>query len=119
MHEFSIASSIIRRTEKLLSEKGLLPGGTVSTIKVRVGDMSGVDRGVLADCLAELIAGSALSGARLDVLRQTAGLLCGRCGRVEAPEPFRLACPVCGGVPRGVEGGQDIFIESVEVETDD
>ncbi len=115
MHELSIAGSIIRETERRLREAGV-PPGDARLIRVRVGDLSGVDAGALAEIMRELLPRSALAGATAEIARDPARIVCALCGELDAATPFRLACPSCGADPESVHGGRDVVVESVEAE---
>jgi len=117
MHELSIAQAVVRETEKRLREAGVRPE-SARVIRVAVGDLSGADAEALEEAFGALLATTALSGARAEVRRDPARVVCPSCGIVDAHTPFRLACPKCGGDPERIEGGRDITVESVEVDDD-
>jgi len=117
MHELSLSQGIVARTVARLRELGLSMSA-VRTIRIRVGDLSGVDAEALLDCLREMLPASGLPDASAELVREKARVICPSCGELEASSPFRLACPRCGAVPERVEGGRDITVESVEVEDD-
>lgn len=117
MHELALAESLIARALERIRELGIHPGA-VRLIKVRVGDLSGASPETLGECIQMLLPASEFSGAGLSVERLPAKVLCKTCGELEASSPFRLACPNCGAIPERVDGGRDVFVESVEVEDD-
>jgi hydrogenase nickel incorporation protein HypA/HybF len=115
MHELSIAQAVVRETEKRLREAGVRPA-SARVVRVRVGDLSGADPKALEGAFAALLPTTALAGARAEVVRDPARVVCPACGVVDAGEPFRIECPKCGGAPERIEGGRDVTVESVEVD---
>ncbi|MHC5057145.1 MAG: hydrogenase maturation nickel metallochaperone HypA/HybF [Planctomycetota bacterium] len=115
MHELSIAQAVVRETEKRLREGGVRPA-SARVVRVLVGDLSGTDARALEEAFRALLPATALAGARAEVKRDPARVVCPACGVVEAGEPFRIECPKCGGEPERIEGGRDVTVESVEVD---
>ncbi len=118
MHELSIARAVVRETEKRLREAGVRPA-SARVILVLVGDLSGADVGALEEAFEVLLPTTALEGARAEVRRDPARVVCPDCGVVDAGTPFRIACPRCGGEPERIEGGRDVTVETVEVDDED
>ncbi len=115
MHELSIAEAVVRETEKRLREAAVRPA-SARVIRVLVGDLSGADVEALEEAFRALLPTTALAGARAEVRRDPARVVCPRCGVRDAETPFRLACPMCGSAPERIEGGGDVTVETVEVE---
>lgn len=115
MHELSIAQAVARETEKRLRQAGVRPSAA-RVIRVLVGDLSGADVEALEEAFRAILPTTTLAGARAEVRRDPARVVCPNCGVVDAETPFRLSCPQCGGDPERIEGGEDVTVETVDVE---
>ncbi len=112
MHELSLATQIIRTAS---AELGQMKGPARKRLRVRVGELSGVDPENLRFCLEVARDGTPcqLSGGpvEIDVERVRARVVCASCGEVECEGRFDLVCPRCKGPISGVVGGQGIEVE--------
>lgn len=115
MHELSIAQALVNqvavavRTEK---------ASRASKIIVRVGTFSGVDPSALRaafDVAREDEESTAQ--ARLQIRKVNATAKCSTCGRRSRPEFPALVCPKCGSDRLVLQGGRDLIVESVEINT--
>lgn len=87
----------------------------VVSVRVDVGEFSGVVLEALAFGFESVVADSAMRGARLDAVPVPVGLQCRACSagfRVAEP-PF--ACPRCGTPDVEVVGGADVVVRSIEL----
>ncbi len=113
MHEFALASRIIERVSAALGSQR--PGAKVATIRLRVGQLSGVEVEALKFGLELLLPNSRLAGAQVAVESVRPRLRCGPCGReseVRQP-PFR--CPACGSAEVELLRGRELQVDSVEL----
>ena len=113
MHELSVSSAIVATAVRHAG------GRRVLSVRVRLGEL----RQVVPDSLAfwfEFTARETLcEGARLEQEVVPARLSCAPCGlewRMEQPS-FR--CPACDGADVAVIGGEELEVESIEVEEED
>ncbi len=111
MHEYSLVSALLDRVEASVREHGAT---SVSALKVRVGEVAGVDRALLASAFAMARAGTCCATAELELVAAPARWECGRC-RVEVPRGGVLRCPACGE-PARLAGGDEILLERIEME---
>ena len=122
MHEWGIAKNLV----SLVNQK--LGGGfrgKVAAVNVTIGKLRGVPPHVLRSCFEALTAGSALEGARLEVKEVEPQARCGSCGRAMLPDELlpdgphysvHRSCPSCGNTEVEISQGNELFVESVEVE---
>jgi hydrogenase nickel incorporation protein HypA/HybF len=110
MHEFSIASAVVATAVRHAG------GRRVMVVRVRLGAL----RQVVPDALAfafEIVSRETLcEGARLEwecVALRVACTPCARTWELERP-PFR--CPGCGDGAVAVVSGEELEVESIEVE---
>lgn len=110
MHELSVSSAVVDTAVAHAA------GRKVTLVSVRLGHL----RQVVPDSLAfyfELVSrGTVCEGARLEQEIVPARLHCNPCDhewRIEQPA-FR--CPLCGGADVDVISGEELEVESIEVE---
>ena len=114
MHEYSIVTSLLGRVEDAV--KGYRVNA-VRSLTVRVGELSGVDAGLLRTAYELCAPGTLLNHSELRITEVTARWGCPRCNR-DVPRGERLACAECGAGARLIEG-DEIMLERIELEVDD
>ena len=110
MHELSIASAIVATVERHAG------GRTVTSVRVRVGRLRQVVPDSLEFCFGIVARESVCQGARLEIEVVPAVLRCAGCAHeweIDEP-PFR--CPECGGGDVAAVRGEELEVESIEVE---
>ncbi|MBA3973649.1 MAG: hydrogenase maturation nickel metallochaperone HypA [Candidatus Solibacter sp.] len=114
MHEAGIAAEILEIAQ---AQSALLGGARVAEVTVRVGDMSGVAPEALEFAFEALREGEA-SGAVLVIKRIAVLARCETCGTDSRPgADLVLWCAVCGK-PLKVLEGEELMVESIELEGD-
>lgn len=103
MHELSIAIEILRVA---LARAGAAPDAALDSVRIAVGDLSGVEPGLLRFAWQAVVAGTPHEGAALEIEWQPATQACARCGPIAERQPGRWLrlCPHCDG-PLQVRGG--------------
>lgn len=113
MHEVSLVASLVERIEEVARAEGF---ERVLELRVAVGALSGVEPACVEFCFAEVARGSRLEGARLQLERVEAEILCRGCGQVSRPDdPAVLLCPGCGSGDIRICKGRDFGIVDLEV----
>lgn len=112
VHELSFAEAVLKSIEK---EARRHRARAVSSVRLRVGTLSGVDKASLSFCLEAISAGTVMAGARIDVVEAGPELVCGECGRFPVERPKALVCPKCGA-PAELSPGTEMFIEEMELD---
>jgi hydrogenase nickel incorporation protein HypA/HybF len=116
VHELSIALEIRRCVEGAVAERRSGVGARVAIVKVRIGELSGVDPDALLFAWNVAVKGTFLDGARLEIERMPAKIFCLACGS-ESPVDFPAAsCPECGGTRIEIRGGTEMDVVSAQVE---
>jgi hydrogenase nickel incorporation protein HypA/HybF len=110
VHELSLAEAIVAIARDHAGAR------RVVGVDVRVGHL----RQVVPDALAfafELVAsGTSLDGAELRVEHVAARLACAGCDAVTEATGFPLRCASCGSADVDVVAGDELYVESIEVE---
>lgn len=110
MHEFSIASAVVATAAKHAE------GRRVTVVALRVGALRQVVPEALEFAFAIVTRETVCEGARLDWEVVPLRVRCTPCAReaeLERP-PFR--CPACGSGDVTVVAGEELEVESIEVE---
>jgi hydrogenase nickel incorporation protein HypA/HybF len=105
MHEMSIAEAILAVAREHAGERRL------AAVRVEVGHLRQVVPPALAFAF-ELLA----PGVELEIVEVPAEGRCRDCGVVTAFDGFPLACAACGGLDVEVVRGEELSVESLEVE---
>jgi hydrogenase nickel incorporation protein HypA/HybF len=113
MHELSIAQSLVDLiTEQTLS----LPHARVRTVRVRIGDLSGVVPDALRSAWPAATRGTPSAAADLVIDAQPVLLWCDQC-RAERParNVQSLRCATCGTPSNDVRHGREMELLTIEV----
>lgn len=114
MHELPVTRGMLEVSLDAARREG---ADRIVAIDVVIGKLSSfVDDAVqfYFDALAE---DTPAEGARLRFRREPATATCHGCGHVhDADPPLQPACPACGSLALRVEGGDELYVESIEVE---
>jgi hydrogenase nickel incorporation protein HypA/HybF len=111
MHEYSLVMSLIERVE---SEAKLRSAKAVRRVKIRVGELSGVEAELLSSAFEIARTGTLCESTTLDVTREPARWACPSCDRTLEPETS-LCCANCGVAGQLAAGG-DLLFEQMEIE---
>jgi hydrogenase nickel incorporation protein HypA/HybF len=108
MHEYALVQALVDRVSDQLRARA----GVVRRVRVRVGELAGVDPDLFAAAYDLFRAHTCCAGAELELNRVPAIWTCPACGRALVPGE-RLQC--CGQ-PARLAGGDDLVLEQVELE---
>ena len=115
MHELSIAQHLVQVVEAHAREA---EADRVVAVDLKLGSQSHVDDDSLRfhfDLLTR-DKGNLAQGAEIRVLRVPMRLRCASCGTDYTPEGADYRCPDCNGLGELQEVGDEIILESIEVE---
>lgn len=107
MHELSIATEIISIVEKEIARQSL---NSVSSIKLRIGALAGVNPEALRFGFEAASAGTALAGTTLDIDWIVVKGKCRTCGREFTIDDFAFICPFCDSPDIEVLQGEELDI---------
>jgi len=113
MHELSIADAVVQIARRHAA------GRQVTRVELRVGHL----RQVVPDALEfafELVAqGTELEGAELVMEEVPADVRCHACRAGSILTAFPAHCAPCGSLDVEVTGGEELLVESLELEDED
>ena len=111
MHEYSLMTALMDRVEEEAAAHRAL---AVHRVRVRIGELSGVEPELLESAFEIVRAGTICAGAVLEVERVPARWECSACHRpLGAGE--RLQCAGCG-TPAALVSGGEIVLGRIELE---
>jgi hydrogenase nickel incorporation protein HypA/HybF len=110
MHELSIAQAIIA----IAAEHAR--GRKVTAVAVRVGHLRQVVPSALEFSFELACSGTAVDGARLELEEVPAAALCRACGAETEQDGFPLACRTCGSLDIEVTRGEELQVDSLELD---
>lgn len=113
MHEVSIAQSIISLVESSL------PGGNdgkVSSVQVRVGELSSIEPDALQFSFDIVKAKTSLSNARLDLEIIEGRGICSDCDHAFALHSFATPCPQCNSYLIRITQGKEMKVVSFDLD---
>jgi hydrogenase nickel incorporation protein HypA/HybF len=114
MHELSVAQSLVDLVlEKLMRVDEPV---RVSSIRVRVGRLSGVVPEALRFAIGPATEGTELSGVKLELEESPVMVYCPACRTAREPRGENdWACSVCGTPADDVVGGKELELVSIEI----
>ena len=110
MHEYSIVQSLVVGVAAAVGERS----GSVPRVDVAIGELAGVDCGLLATAYEVFRAGTLCERASLCIERVPARWECPRCGASIARGAL-LRCAVCNE-PARLAAGDEILLQRIEIE---
>jgi hydrogenase nickel incorporation protein HypA/HybF len=113
MHERSLVRALLRQVQAVASEHA---DSRVTTVRVQIGEFSGVEPELLAGAYDDLVGQTPLAGAKLDVQRVPLEAVCQQCGKRFHVDDYCFACKTCGSLKLTITGGEELLLESVVME---
>jgi len=110
MHELSLAEAIVAIGERYAR------GRTVTRVEVRVGHLRQVVPAALEFAFELVAQGTVLAGAELALEDVPARGRCRACGAESRLSGFPLACAACGCLDLELLAGEELQVESLELE---
>ena len=114
MHEYAIVGALVDRVATEMKKAGAT---RVERVHVRLGELSGIDRGLLTTAFELFRAGTVCHEAELVVDAVAVRWACPRC-EVTLPPGAALRCPTCDVGAKLVAGGE-ITLQRIEMEVPD
>ena len=112
MHELSVASAIVDTATRHAD------GRRVTSVQLRVGHLRQVVPESLAFYFEHVARGTPCEGARLEQEVVPAVLACDGCGYEWELDAAAFRCPLCASGSVRVAGGDELEVESIEIEED-
>lgn len=113
MHEMAIAQGVLDITLDNAAQSG---AKKVISIKLLVGQMTGVEPEALRFCFSALAEGTVAAEAELVIVNAPLGVSCQECGKTCEVERYRFLCSVCGSAKVEIISGRELCVEYLEVD---
>jgi hydrogenase nickel incorporation protein HypA/HybF len=110
LHELAIAESVVQIADRHAD------GRRVTKVYLKVGHLRQVVPSALAFSFELVAQGTPIEGAQLEMEEVPAIGSCRGCGEKSRLESFPLQCKVCGGVDLELLEGEELYVESLELE---
>jgi len=110
MHELAIADAIVTIASRHAK------GRPVSRVETRVGHLRQVVPDSLRFAFELISAGTELDGAELVIVEVPARVRCSACAAETVLEEFPAHCGECGALDVEVTAGEELLVESIDVE---
>lgn len=112
MHELSLIQSILEIVEREIEAHGVK---RVERIRLKVGEMMGVEETSMQMAFEVLAEDTPMAGAALELDYIPAEAYCARCDHRYPAKRYRVTCPQCGGGGQ-IVSGKELFVDSLEVD---
>jgi hydrogenase nickel incorporation protein HypA/HybF len=114
VHEVSLVHALFDQVDRAIAPH---PSGAVRQMKVRIGELAGVDRELFRTAFEACRSERDYAGADLEIVAEPATWSCAGCGAaVAAGGPLR--CTSCSGQAKLTAGG-DLILDRIELEVVD
>jgi len=111
MHEYSIVQSLVSAVEAAVGDRR---NAAVHRVEVAIGEVAGVDCGLLTTAFEVFRAGTLCEHASLTIESIAALWQCPNCG-VAIERGKSLRCALCNE-PARLAAGDEIFLQRIELE---
>lgn len=116
MHELSICRGLLAQVERAAEANG---AHHVSRVTVRIGALSGVEPELLRRAFEVARQGGHARAAVLDIIEVPVSVRCEACGAMGVVTSGNLACPGCGNWRVELVAGDELLLESIELDAQD
>ena len=110
MHELSIAEAVVQIAGRQAN------GRRVTKVRMKVGHLRQVVPSALAFGFELVAEGTPVEGAELEMEEVPATGICRECGVESQLKSFPLQCRACGGFDLEILRGEELLVESLELE---
>ena len=115
MHELSLAMSVAGIASRELAKQ---PGGRLRAVRVRVGELAGVEIDTFRTALETVFAADFPAGVRTELEITGGRAECIDCGHVFAARGRFPSCPQCDSAACMLVGGTELTVSSLTIERD-
>ena len=115
MHELSVTESILEIASSHAKDAG---ASKVTQINLVIGKLSSIVDDSIQFYWDTISEGTICYGAKLSFTRPPAILHCTECEQDYPIDQELMPCPHCGSYQTTIIGGEEFFIDSIEIEKD-
>jgi hydrogenase nickel incorporation protein HypA/HybF len=114
VHELAVAQALVEQVNAVIDQH---QASSATAIRVRIGPLAGIVPELLASAFPLAAAGSRMEHAELDLVDAPIQVRCQACGAETDAAMNRLICGACGDWHTRIISGDELLLESVELET--
>lgn len=114
MHELAVAQALVDQVDAVIVQH---QASSATAIRVRIGPLAGVVPELLASAFPLAAAGRRMQHAELEFAHAPIRVHCQTCGAETDAAMNRLLCGTCGDWHTRIVSGDELLLESVELET--
>jgi hydrogenase nickel incorporation protein HypA/HybF len=114
MHELAIVDALIEQVCHEVERSG--HSGRITRLELAVGRLSGAHADSLRFAFEMLSPGTPVASAELVITEPKAVCRCHECGAGTPIDELTAQCPVCGSQNVAIEGGQELILQSIELD---
>ena len=115
MHELAVCKALVTQVTEIARRRA----ARVSAVHVGIGPLAGIEPHLLEQAYPFASAGTAAAGSRLMVALMPLRVRCSHCGAESAPPLDRLRCEACGDWQTELLSGDEMLLQSVELDSPD
>ena len=116
MHELSLCQDLIDQVTELARKH---KARAVSSVKVQIGQLAGVEPLLLASAFTIARAGTVAEQAEMITEVVAPRVICNACGAESDATPANLLCSVCGSNDTRLIRGDELILARVELEVEE
>jgi hydrogenase nickel incorporation protein HypA/HybF len=113
MHEMSVTMSLL---DLVLDEAVKAGASKISGVNIVLGEMTGIIDHYVQANFELLSQNTPAEGAALSFRNIPRQARCRHCGHTFQPSDFEWNCPECQSLELEITGGNELYVESIEVE---
>jgi len=114
VHELAVAQALVEQVDAVIRQHSATHA---RLIRVRIGPLAGVVPELLASAFPLAAAGTCMEDAELELVAAPVRVRCQTCGAETDAAMNRLLCGACGDWHTQIISGDELLLESVELET--
>jgi hydrogenase nickel incorporation protein HypA/HybF len=114
MHELSVCLSLLEQVQAIATDRG---ASQVTRIELTIGPLSGIESDLLRNAWPIAAAGTIAIDADFVIDEADIIVRCEGCGKETPATANRLVCGECGDFRTTVISGDEMILQSVELET--
>lgn len=113
MHELAICQALMEQVETIARQHEAV---RVTTIKLGIGPLSGVEEDLLKHAYPVASAGTVAEGAELEIRLTPIRVKCTQCGEESDARVNKLVCAACGDWRTELLSGDELTLITVELD---
>lgn len=115
MHELSVCRSLLEQVNRIAAKN---IDGTVKSIHIQVGPLSGVEPALLQSAFPVARSNTLAAQADLVIHSQPIRVKCQQCAAESEVTPNKLICGECGDYHTVLLSGDELLLERIEFRTE-